>query len=507
MKRLGWHSMSLSRRVLLLLTLVLVSAAVQISIAQIQNLHVFRPMEENAEQIQTISQFLHETEKCIGTLEEYHWEYGDPDALNENIRNSMEAASDHLSSLKFRDGAVSENTLLLFHAVRTTYPFYVERLDEIRQALENNDKSGASRIYYDTAAPCGQYLAQYSRELLEQTILDSHDEVFSLTSRSKKYNALHLASSLAALLATVVLALWLRSLLVSISQLSKASRNISEGNFDIPDVDDHRQDEMGRLASTFNEMKQSMKGQMDLLREKGEMERKLRIKETEALELQNRVDAGKLQLLRSQIHPHFLFNTLNVISYRAKRENAPETVELLGSLSRFFRYTLGSNDAYVPLSKEVQTIRDFYAIYHARFADRIRMDWHIDPEIELTETMIPSFLIQPLVENAFYHGVAPKEEGGTVSVDIRKAGEELRVSVSDDGVGISPEVIRRLEEHLQQQLPPDEHIGLYNVAARLRLAGEGYRLNIEDRPEGGTTVSIRMPLISAADMGEAEGEA
>ena len=473
MKRLGWHSMSLSRRVLLLLTLVLVSAAVQISIAQIQNLHVFRPMEENAEQIQTISQFLHETEKCIGTLEEYHWEYGDPDALNEEVRSSMKAASDHLSSLKFRDGAVSENTLLLFHAVRTTYPFYVERLDEIRQALENNDKSAASRIYYDTASPCGQYLAQYSRELLEQTILDSHDEVFSLTSTSKKYNALHLASSLAALLATVVLALWLRSLLVSISQLSKASRNISEGNFDIPDVDDRRQDEMGRLASTFNEMKQSMKGQMDLLREKGEMERKLRIKETEALELQNRVDAGKLQLLRS----------------------------------RFFRYTLGSNDAYVPLSKEVQTIRDFYAIYHARFADRIRMDWHIDPEIELTETMIPSFLIQPLVENAFYHGVAPKEEGGTVSVDIRKAGEELRVSVSDDGVGISPEVIRRLEEHLQQQSPPDEHIGLYNVAARLRLAGEGNRLSIEDRPEGGTTVSIRMPLISAADMSEAEGEA
>ena len=135
------------------------------------------------------------------------------------------------------------------------------------------------------------------------------------------------------------------------------------------------------------------------------------------------------------------------------------------------------------------------------------MDWHIDPEIELTETMIPSFLIQPLVENAFYHGVAPKEEGGTVSVDIRKAGEELRVSVSDDGVGISPDVIRRLEEHLQQQSPPDEHIGLYNVAARLRLAGEGNRLSIEDRPEGGTTVRIRMPLISAADMSEAEEKA
>ena len=502
--RFRWHSMNLSRRVLLLLTLVLVSAAVQISIAQIQNLNVFRPMEENAEQIQTISQFLHQTEECIDTLEEYHWEYGDPDALAETVRSCMDTASDHLSSLQFGDGAVSENTLLLYHAVRTTYPFYTERLNEIVQALKSSDKSTASRIYYDTAAPCGQYLAQYSRELLEQTILDSHDRVFSLTSTSKKYNALHLASSLAALLATVILALWLRSLLVSISGLSKASRSISEGDFSIPDVDDRRQDEMGHLAATFNEMKQSMKGQMDLLREKGEMERQLRIKETEALELQNRIDAGKLQLLRSQIHPHFLFNTLSVISYRAQRENAPETVALLGSLSRFFRYTLGSNDAYVPLSKEVQIIRDFYAIYHARFADRIRMDWYIDPEIELTETMIPSFLVQPLVENAFYHGVTPKEEGGTVSVDIRKNGDELLVSVSDDGVGISPDVIRDLEIHLAQQSPPDEHIGLYNVAARLRLAGEAYRLSIQDRPEGGTCVSIRMPLIPAGETGEAE---
>ena len=132
------------------------------------------------------------------------------------------------------------------------------------------------------------------------------------------------------------------------------------------------------------------------------------------------------------------------------------------------------------------------------------MDWYIDPEIELTETMIPSFLVQPLVENAFYHGVAPKEEGGTVSVDIRKNGDELLVSVSDDGVGISPDVIRDLEIHLAQQSPPDEHIGLYNVAARLRLAGEAYRLSIQDRPEGGTCVSIRMPLIPAGETGEAE---
>ena len=504
MKRFHWHSMSLSRRVLLLLSFVLVSAAVQITIAQLQHRRVFRPMEENAEQIQTISQFLHQTEKCIETLEEYHWEYGDAVALSETVQSCLAAASDHLSSLRLTEGAASENALLLLHAVRTTYPYYTGRLAEIEQALTKNEKAAASRLYYDEAVPCGQYLAQYSRELLEQTILDSHDLVFSLTSTSQRYSILHLAGSMAALLATVLLALHLRSLLFSISQLSKASQNISEGNFLFPDVDDRRQDEMGHLAATFNHMKQSMKGQMDLLREKGEMERKLRLRETEALELQNRIDAGKLQLLRSQIHPHFLFNTLSVISTRAQQENAPDTVALLGALSRIFRYTLTSNEAHVPLTREVLIIRDFYTIYHARFGERIQLEWHIDPEIELTETMIPSFLIQPLVENAFHHGLAPKEEGGLVTIEMKIISGELLVCVSDNGVGISPEALRRLEAHLRQSSPPEEHIGLYNVAARLRLAGEGYHFSVENRPEGGTAVTIRMPLILADDISEEE---
>lgn len=81
---------------------------------------------------------------------------------------------------------------------------------------------------------------------------------------------------------------------------------------------------------------------------------------------------------------------------------------------------------------------------------------------------------------------------------------ELLVCVSDNGVGISPEALRRLEAHLRQSSPPEEHIGLYNVAARLRLAGEGYHFSVENRPEGGTAVTIRMPLILADDISEEE---
>ena len=503
MKRFRWQSMSLSRRVLLSLLLVLFSAAVQIAIAQLQNLRVFTPLKENAEQIQTISQFLHQTEQCMDTLEEYHWEYGDASQLMLDVDHCLQAASAHLSSLGSIASSAGENTRLLYHAVRTTYPYFTDQVEAIEQALLRGEETLASRVYYDTAAPCGQYLVQYSRELLEETILDSHDLVFALSSTGRHYSVWLLVSSLAALLSTLLFFLYLRSLLFSISDLSRASESIREGNFHFPDVDDHRQDEIGHLATTFNQMKQSMKRQMELLQEKSEMERQLRIKETEALELQNLIEAGRLQLLRSQIHPHFLFNTLSVISYQAQQENAPETVNLLGSLSHFFRYTLGSNETHVPLSQEVLIIQDFYAIYHARFGDRIELRWDLDPEVELTETLIPSFLIQPLVENAFHHGLAPKEEGGWVAIAIRNLGQEegggLLVRVTDNGVGIAPEALQRLETCLQQTTPPQEHIGLYNVASRLRLAGDAYHLNIRNRTDGGTSVSIRLPLLLSGD--------
>jgi sensor histidine kinase YesM len=247
-----------------------------------------------------------------------------------------------------------------------------------------------------------------------------------------------------------------------------------------------------------------MKQQMQLLQEKNEMEKELYTKETEALAMQNLIEAGKLQLLRSQIHPHFLFNTLNLITYTARQEKAEKTVALISSLSRFFRYSLGSNAAAVPLAKEKQIVDDYYSLYHARFGERIRLRWEIDPDIELTETMIPSFLIQPLVENAIQHGLAPKEEGGCVTIRVEKAEGLLQITVSDDGVGMSEEALARLRDQLQNGSPNGEHIGLYNVAARLRLSGRSEGLVIRSDVESGTSATMRLPRMLAEK--EAENE-
>lgn len=109
-----------------------------------------------------------------------------------------------------------------------------------------------------------------------------------------------------------------------------------------------------------------------------------------------------------------------------------------------------SNDEQVPLAREVRIVDEYYSIYHVRFGDRVKMRWCISDSIDLTETMVPSFILQPIVENAFKHGIAPKEEGGAVRIRITPLREQglLRISVCDNGLGIEPEQLARLQAGL-----------------------------------------------------------
>ena len=100
----------------------------------------------------------------------------------------------------------------------------------------------------------------------------------------------------------------------------------------------------------------------------------------------------------------------------AGTESAYRTQALIMALSHLLRYSLMSNDEQVPLSREVRIVDEYYSIYHVRFGDRVQMQWAFSDSLDLTETMVPSFILQPIVENAFKHGICPKEEGGVVRI-------------------------------------------------------------------------------------------
>lgn len=495
MKRLRLPRMTLLNRIVCFMAAFCVVLLLQIGIGNYQTVYVLVPLEERTQNIQSISQFLNDVEGCMQALESYRWDYGETDVLVSTLRTQQESSVAHLEQIDSELGQVSEEQYLLANAAITTYRTFSSTVDQIVELMQAGRVDEAAALYYNKAEPCGGYLRQYTQQLLERAIQNNQSAHAGLTALNERLNQIQNVTAVVCLYLGVVVVASLLSLLRSVRNMAQASQAISRGELDVPDVDEAQRDEIGDMAKAFNEMKHSMKRQVELLEEKNEMERELHKKEREALELQNLMEREKLQKLRSQINPHFLFNTLNVIMYTSQQEGAAKTQELIGSLSRLFRYALASNDTQVPLSREVHIVNELYSLQHARFGDRVQMKWHISPEVDLTETMVPSFILQPLVENSFKHGIGPKEGGGCVDIEIEIVDDMLRINVSDDGVGMTEEKLEDLRENLRNPSTTGEHIGVYNVAARLQLWGSGCGFEIQSRSGKGTSTVLTLPLV------------
>jgi two-component system, LytTR family, sensor kinase len=210
----------------------------------------------------------------------------------------------------------------------------------------------------------------------------------------------------------------------------------------------------------------------------------LKLEEQARLLLQARMTA-----LQNQINPHFLFNTLNSISSLVRFD--PDTArEMILKLAAILRRLLHSTDSFVPLHEEVAFIDNYLDIEVVRFGrDKLRVIKDLDP-VSL-ETMVPSMLLQPLVENCIKHGLAPKVEGGSITIRSRVIKSRLVIEVEDDGVGM-PEA--------QLTTPEGAGIGMANVAERLNvLYGETAKMMIDGRAGGGTLIRLRLPILPHAE--------
>ena len=125
------------------------------------------------------------------------------------------------------------------------------------------------------------------------------------------------------------------------------------------------------------------------------------------------------------------------------------------------------------LSSEIKIVNEYYILYHERFGDRLLLFWHIDDEIDVTETYVPSFILQPLVENSFKYGILPLEQGGCVDIYVEPFESGIKIIVHDNGLGMSSDELKLIENRISEHSASGEHLGLYNVAARLRLGDNG----------------------------------
>jgi sensor histidine kinase YesM len=200
-----------------------------------------------------------------------------------------------------------------------------------------------------------------------------------------------------------------------------------------------------------------------------------------SLELQRQLSAAHLRALQMQMEPHFLFNTLNAITTLVELGRQKAAAEMLGHLNALLKTTLArTTPEKVPLSQELVFVGNYLAIEQVRFADRLRVEMNVDPSA--VDGLVPSFLLQPIVENAIRHGIARCEHYGLVEASAIREGDELHLCVRDTGAGMM---------YTQQN---GHGIGLSNTRERLEhFYHEGYKMQAQPLSTGGFEVAITIP--------------
>lgn len=285
----------------------------------------------------------------------------------------------------------------------------------------------------------------------------------------------------------VLLAVWVsRSITGPVGRLVGLAKQIATGNLNIG-PQPRRNDELGILSNAI----QQMSADLGVLIEK----------DKQSLEMQRLVKELELQALQSQIHPHFLFNTLNVLSRLALLEGAERTSDLIVSMSNMLRYSLQKLDQPVTFKDELEHVKEYAAIQQARFRDRIAFELDFDPSVLKEE--IPALTLQPLLENAYLHGVANLEKGAVISLKLWRTDSDIRIEISDNGAGMT-DAVRQSLLRLEAGTAGGKSTGLgtRNVFKRLQLFyGKENLVEIRSHPGEGTVITIRIPARNSAEQG------
>ncbi len=208
------------------------------------------------------------------------------------------------------------------------------------------------------------------------------------------------------------------------------------------------------------------------------------------LRLETQATQAQLAMLRYQLNPHFLFNTLNSISTLVLLKQTEPANAMLSRLSSFLRHTLANEVlARVPLSQEIETLQLYLDIEKMRFEERLRVSFDIDPSAQ--DALLPSLLLQPLAENAIKYAVTPMEEGADISISAERDGEMVRIVVADTGPGT---------DSLQSRTDSTS-VGLANIQERLNQAyGETHSFQVHSQPGQGFSVTIEIPYQIEAEV-------
>lgn len=312
--------------------------------------------------------------------------------------------------------------------------------------------------------------------LLAQFLPDS-----ALWEQRMAYLLLITASVVLVLFTGSLLLLWLNhKVSVPVAQLQKRTQAIGEGDFGV-DPSIEWNNELGDVGRGINQLSINVSSLLE-----------------RRLADQKQKQDLEYRMLQNQVNPHFIYNTLNSIRWMATIQHAQGIAEMVTALSRLLKSVSKGNEKLVSLQEELALLNDYFTIQQYRYGGDIHADvTYIESERICRECRIPRFTLQPLAENAIFHGLEPKGGTGSILLDIRTDGGDVVVTMTDDGVGMTPD---KLAQALREPTGADaeakyRHVGLWNVHRRIQYSfGPDYGLTLASEPGQGTTVYIRLPF-------------
>ena len=262
-----------------------------------------------------------------------------------------------------------------------------------------------------------------------------------------------------------------------ILKLCRLMDRVKQGDFDV--ISDIRGYEEGnQLKDSFNEMAAEIKKLLEDIRDNEMQKRK-----------------SEMDFLRAQINPHFLYNTLFSIQCMIELKKNDQAVLMMAAFTDLLKKTLSVDTDFITLKEEFESTEKYLVLQQIRYGDKIHYECEMGAETE--RCLVPALIIQPIVENAIFHGIEAKEEAGLIIVESVVSEGALLITVSDDGVGLDEKELARMTAQFgEREYQSERSIGILNVLNRIKINfGEEYGLTLESEPGIGTSVTMRLPVV------------
>ncbi len=483
-----------SIRLKLVITFVLTSALIFIV-----NLYVYsnlNTMINKVDEIYASNIALTEMEETLEGLQNSMTEYlrtKSSDALELYYKNEQDF-SNQVNALY--DGKTNDEEKMMEKTIRNLSESYLTITEETVQAKRGRNieryvsgYENASRLF----AYINTYISSLNNEQFKDNSMNYNTLLASL--KLSEYFCLSILV-LIALFNTFIVLLVTRSITNPLMELSKRADHVAQGELDVELLVIKSRDEVGILTNAFNKMVISLREYIDQLRVRMELENAM--KERELMMAAHLKDA-QLKYLQAQIHPHFLFNTLNAGAQLAMLEGADRTNRYIQNMADFFRYNVKKNNEKVTIAEEIELVDSYIYILNVRFAGDIHFEKELDEA--LLTLNVPSMIIQPVVENSVHYGIRNIDREGQIKLSLYREGEYACISVADNGIGVSQEMIEKImhREVTASDVSSDSNgVGLSNVITRLKLFfGRDDIFTIQSEGENrGTQTVIRIPCES-----------